>query len=422
MALFLVPLGCLFPTGLACLPEIESRTGAQSGRYYLWNTIGSVTGSLGAGFLALPTLGSFRSASLVAALCGLAALVLFAVRSRQALRRRADLLGLGVALALLGALPLAMPTQLHWIRPADRPVLRVEDAWGVFQLSSRHDGRLRATCNRTELVFLLGEYATSFVQDMQGHLGSFLHPSARTALVLGSGYGLTAGALAVNPRLERIDAVEILPAMIAAADRFAPYNRGYHRNPRVHVMADDGRHFLARTQASWDIISINVSDPHLPGGAALFSSDFYRVVKRHLNPGGVVVQHAFGIDAKVVLSTLTASFAHLRAFPAYRNGFNVVVSDSPLTPYRDEVERLAAVPAMQNALASIGVRPRSTLGTCFRAGCSRQKSRTSSIPASLPPTTTRCWSSRAAGPRRNGSSATSESVPGCPHLAYRQRR
>ena len=81
----------------------------------------------------------------------------------------------------------------------------MEDEWGVFQLARTPEGHIRATCNRTELVFLLGAFATSYVQEMQGHIGSFLRPHSRVALVLGSGYGLTAGALAENPRLEKID-------------------------------------------------------------------------------------------------------------------------------------------------------------------------------------------------------------------------
>jgi spermidine synthase len=355
MSLFLVPLGCLFPTGLACLPHIETKTGLQSGRYYLWNTVGSVTGSLIAGFLIIPTIGSFATAAVVAAICGLAALSLFVLGAAQTSTRRVWLGGALASTAVMVAIPVVMPAQLAWVHPGDRPILRVEDEWGVFQLSTLPDGKIRATCNRTELVFLLGSFSTSYVQEMQGHIGTFLRPLARSALVLGSGYGLTAGALAVNPRLEQIDAVEILPAMVAAADRFEPYNRSYHHNPRVHVFTDDGRHFLARARGKYDIISINVSDPHLPGSSALFNADFYRIVKRHLNPGGVVIQHAFGIDAKVVLSTLSRSFAHLRAFPAYKNGFNVVSSDAPLGAQREEMERLAAIPAMHAALASLGV-------------------------------------------------------------------
>jgi spermidine synthase len=366
MALFLVPLGCLFPTGLCCLHAIETRTGELSGRYYLWNTVGSVMGSLAMGFLAIPSLGSFASAVMVALLCALCALFLCFPMMRA--RRRLGWAGVGTSVAVIVILPLVMPQQLHVARAGERSVLRVEDEWGVFQLSALPDGRLRVTNNRTDLVFLLGGFDTLYVQSMQAHIASFMRPSARSALVLGSGYGITTGAFTANPRLETIDAVEILPAMVAAADLFQPHNRSYHKNPRVKVVVDDGRHYLARHPAPYDIISVNVTDAHVPGESAMFNADFYRVVKRHLNPDGVIIQHAFGSDKDVVLSTLKHAFRYLRAFPSYQTGFNVIASDSPLRPDRAEVDQLAAVPSMREALATIGILPPIDAWSIFSRG------------------------------------------------------
>jgi spermidine synthase len=368
MALFLVPLGCLFPTGLCCLRSIETRTGELAGRYYLWNTIGSVLGSLTTGFIAIPSLGSFASAAVVASLCSVGALVLCVPMTRTSAQRRWGWTGIGAAALSVAILPLVMPEQLHVARAGENSVLRVEDEWGVFQLSALSDGRLRVTNNRTDLVFLLGEFDTTYVQEMQAHIGSFMRPAARTALVLGSGYGITAGAFTVNPRIEHIDAVEILPAMVTAADRFQPYNRGFHRNPRVQVVVDDGRHFLARNQNRYDIISVNITDPHLPGASNLFNNDFYEVVKRHLNPDGVVIQHAFGSDKDIVLSTLKHAFHYLRAFPAYGSGYNVAVSDSPIRPERADVEQLAALPSMREALSQLGIAPPIDAWSTFSRG------------------------------------------------------
>ena len=355
MAPFLIPLGCLFPTGLCCLRGMEGRPGELAGAYYMWNTLGSVTGSLATGFIGLPALGSFGCAAFAALACALGSLPLSLPLARAQASRRFGLLGIAAAGAMVIATPLLMPEQLRAPQPNEKTVLRVEDEWGVFQLNELPDGRLRATNNRTDLVFLWGDFSTSYVQEMQAHIASFLRPSSRTALVIGSGYGITAGALTANPRIEHIDAVEILPAMVAAADRFIPYNRAYHRHPHVHVVVDDGRRFLASSHDRYDIVSINMSDPHLPGASAMFNVDFYKAIKGHLGESGIVLQHAFGSDADIVLSTLKHSFRYLRAFPTYHGGFNVAASDHPLRPLRDEVERLAALPSMREALAGIGI-------------------------------------------------------------------
>src|SRR5260370_40596454 len=101
------------------------------------------------------------------------------------------------------------------------------------------------TENKPALVYHLGALSSSYVQQMQGHLGIFFNPNAKRALVIGSGYGITAGAFGVYPQLERIDAVEIIPAMVESADLFLPFNLGYRRNPRVRAKLDGGRHLSA---------------------------------------------------------------------------------------------------------------------------------------------------------------------------------
>ncbi|HEY8209697.1 MAG TPA: fused MFS/spermidine synthase, partial [Myxococcaceae bacterium] len=289
-------LGCLFPLALTASSRTEERSGESAGVFYLFNTAGSVAGSLLVGFWAIERFGVFGCiAGLVAAGCVVAAVVFGA-----AARGRARAYGALAAVGVFALVPAMLPEQLTLVGPGEELVFRREDAHGVFQVL-RAGRVLKVTNNRTQLIHYLGAFSTSFVQQMQGHLGVLFNPEAKTAAVLGSGYGITAGALGLYPSLQRVDAVEILPAMVEAADLFDPFNLGYHRNPRVRVVVDDGRHFLARSPDRYDIISINVSDPRLPGGSALFHADFYEVVKRHLQPGGVVVQHAFGTETALVL-------------------------------------------------------------------------------------------------------------------------
>ena len=52
--------------------------------------------------------------------------------------------------------------------------------------------------------------------------------------------------------IERVDAVEIVPGMVEAADHFMPFNLGYHNNPKVRIVVDDGRHYLTRSPERFD--------------------------------------------------------------------------------------------------------------------------------------------------------------------------
>jgi spermidine synthase len=361
----MLAMGCLFPLSLTASRLTRERSGRAAGLFYLVNTVGSVTGSLLVGFWLLPTVGVYRAIGALVAFACVVAAVVFLLGVRERLPKLA---GLGAVTALLSLVPLVLPEELVTLEPHEQLVYRDEDRYGVFQVTGLPGGMLSVSNNHTKLVHYLGAASTAYVQQMQGHLGMFFRPEAKTAVVLGSGYGITAGALGLYPQLERVDAVEILPAMVELADMFMPHNLGYHRNPRVHVVVDDGRHYLTRSKNRYDIVSVNISDPRLPGGASLFHADFYGIVKEHLTQGGVVIQHCFGTELRLVLSTLGRSFKYVRLFPSYQNGFNVVASDQPLEADPKRIDALAATPGVREALHDIGIIEPLRAGEVFSRG------------------------------------------------------
>jgi len=54
----------------------------------------------------------------------------------------------------------------------------------------------------------------------------------------------------------------------------------------VHI--DDARHFLLTTDQRFDAITSDPLDPWVKGAATLYTTEFFDLVKRRLNPGGVV--------------------------------------------------------------------------------------------------------------------------------------
>jgi predicted membrane-bound spermidine synthase len=368
----LLALGCLFPLSLMCSSQVRQSTGRTAGRFYAANTAGSVVGSLGVGFWGASTLGAFGATAALVWVGALLALAIFSV-TYFAERRTSPLAGMGSVLAVLVLAPLMLPAKLTVVADDERLAFRREDAHGVLQVLQSPGGITKVTNNRTHLVFSLGLVSTSFVQEMQGHLAMFHRPQIRSAAVIGSGYGVTAGALTSYPGIEHIDAVEILPGLIEAADLFRPYNYSYHRDPRVTIVVDDGRHFLARSGRRYDMISVNVTDPHLPGASGLFHSEFYEIAKRRLTPGGVLVQHVFGDGREIILRTLLESFAYVRLFPAYRNGYNAIASDTPLDRDLASADALLEHASVRRSLSNIGVLPPVTPSAIARSAISREE-------------------------------------------------
>jgi spermidine synthase len=59
-------------------------------------------------------------------------------------------------------------------------------------------------------------------------------------------------------------------------------------NPKVTIHIDDARHYLHTTDEMFDAITSDPLDPWVKGAATLYTREFFELVKRHLNPGGVV--------------------------------------------------------------------------------------------------------------------------------------
>ena len=127
------------------------------------------------------------------------------------------------------------------------------------------------------------------LQRMLGHLTTLVPAAPKAVLVIGCGAGVTAGAVSVDPKVERQIVAEIEPLVPRVVSTyFSEHNFDVIRNPKVRVQIDDARHYLLTTTEKFDAITSDPLDPWVKGAAMLYTREFFDLVKRHLNPGGVV--------------------------------------------------------------------------------------------------------------------------------------
>jgi spermidine synthase len=62
------------------------------------------------------------------------------------------------------------------------------------------------------------------------------------------------------------------------------------KDPRVSVIYDDARHYILTTDEKFDIITSDPIHPWVKGSAALYTREYFELVRSRLNPGGVVSQ------------------------------------------------------------------------------------------------------------------------------------
>jgi len=148
---------------------------------------------------------------------------------------------------------------------------------------------------------------------LTGALPLMLHPDPKDVLLIGLGSGISLGSVTQFDEPEKIDMVEIDPAIVEAADYFKNDNHDALRDPRVKTILADGRNYLYLTDKKYDVISSQPSNLWVSGNAYLFTKEYYELAKSHLKEDGLMYQwvQLYGLspeDIKVVLKTFNEVF------------------------------------------------------------------------------------------------------------------
>jgi spermidine synthase len=206
------------------------------------------------------------------------------------------------------------------------------------------------------------------LQRMVGHLPGIIHPNPKSVLGIGFGAGVSAGTFTRYPGIQKITVCEIEPVIPPASTRyFAEQDYAVLHNPRTHIVYDDARHYLLTTTDKFDIIASDPLDVFVKGTAALYSKEYFEVVKQHLNPGGMFSLYVplYETDEPTIKSELETFF---QAFPnatVWNNtrdgaGYDMVFMGQvdPLKVNIDDVEQRLARPdyaPVRDSLRGIGV-------------------------------------------------------------------
>jgi len=158
-------------------------------------------------------------------------------------------------------------------------------------------------------------------------------PDATSAAIIGIGTGLTTHTLLGSSALRSVETIEIEPAMAEASRRFAPVNSNAFADPRSHIIFDDAKTFFSTHNRKYDIIISEPSNPWVSGVSSLFTAEFYRLARRYLNSGGVLVQwfQMYEIDASLVASVLRAlgeNFPDYAIYAATGSDLLIVAGDA----------------------------------------------------------------------------------------------
>jgi spermidine synthase/predicted Zn-dependent protease len=386
-----------FPLVNALRLRAQDRLGRDVGGVYAANTLGSIAGSLIAGFLLLPVFGAARAIHvLVAVNLAMAALVALTWRPdaplaaaanthRSAVRRIAGVALAAAALFAVGLGPGRQAVRAVTLRdataaraPADVlaydegptvTVAVVDDRAGFRDPESRR--LLTDGVNMSGTTWNAKRYMRFLA-----HLPLLLHPAPRSVLVIGLGTGMTAGAATLHPDVAEVTTVELAAEVGAAARSFAPQNFAVLDSPKHRLAIADGRHFLRTSGGCYDVILAEPPPPRASGTVHLYSREYYLACRDALNPGGLCLQwmplHSQGEgELRAKLATFLAVFPGASLW--LPNGEEGIVLGSAPRPAGAPLESTAlaarmADPAVTAALRAVGLATPADLIACYGFG------------------------------------------------------
>jgi spermidine synthase len=191
-------------------------------------------------------------------------------------------------------------------------------------------------------------------QTLLGALPLMLHPSPKTAAVVGFGSGMTTHVLLSDPGLERVDTIEIEARMVEAAHRgFFPRNRQAYEDNRSHIHIEDAKTYFSLANKQYDIIVSEPSNPWVSGISSLFSEEFYRHIRGHLKDGGLLIQwmQLYEIDFASVASVMKALSPWFQDYAVYiADRYNIIIVASKNSILTLPQERAFEMPGLREEL------------------------------------------------------------------------
>jgi len=369
--------GASFPLAIAAAAGRGEDAGRLVGRVYAANTVGGIVGAIAFSVLLIPTIGTQNSQRVMVAIAAAAGLLMLVSELRP---RRDDTSGAGAALRgpLLAAMTLAAVLLARSIAAVPPGLI----GYGRFLATYTTMPDFLFTGEGMNSSIAVSELANGYrnfhvsgkveassePQDMRlqrllGHLSALVQGDPKTVLVVGFGAGVTAGSFVLYPGIKRIVICELEPLIPRSVGPFfTKQNYDVLHDPRVEFVYDDARHYILTTKEKFDIITSDPIHPWVRGAATLYTQEYLKLAREHLNPGGVMTEwvplyesHADAVKSEIATFLDVFPGGTVWANNEDGHGYDLVMLGQP-GPTRidvDAVRRRLDDPASARIVASL---------------------------------------------------------------------
>src|SRR5215469_13250143 len=339
--------GYTFPLTVRLFVQSAARASRGVGFVYAANTAGCVVGTVVAGFVLIPQLGT--SVAIVTVCLVLAAIGVALVIGSA---RRAELIKpiAGIAVIAVLLLMLILPDARHTF-------IQQQIALGKAQTAHHEDSVASVDVvggkAGARQLLLNGEGITKLTIDTKllAYIPKVARPDASTMLGICFGMGSTYRSSIVLGL--HTTAVELDPTVPSMMHWFYPDASHFLLNRLGQIIINDGRNYVRLSDKRYDLITIDAPPPIWSAGAVvLMTREFYQEASQRLAPGGLLTSFiGYGPNTKLLLRTFRASFKYVTIIHGPRNfGMYMMGSQSPISLPAAEIMKVFGTPAARSDL------------------------------------------------------------------------
>lgn len=351
---FLTVIGTLVGLEIPLLTRILKSYGALKdilSSVLTLDYIGGLAGSLLFPLLLFPYAGRFLT-SLVVGMMNIAVAIFVVVKIRGYGKRGREIFFAVISFFILMALALSS----DWINAILQKKMFYDDI--VFSKRSKYQEIVLTRSGDDFRLYLDGSLQFSTSDEYRYH-EMLVYPTilsskgeALRVLVMGGGDGLAVREILKFSSVESVTLVELDGFMADLAKNNSTLkviNCGSLSDRRVEVIIGDAYDYLIKNRSAFDVIIADFTDPHDETISKLYTAEFFRLVKRSLNTGGIFVtqstsplfaREAFWCINKTMGGVFSFVYPYHAFIPTFGDwGFNIA-SDTQIDFSDDGMERV----------------------------------------------------------------------------------
>jgi spermidine synthase len=318
-------------------------------RVYLWESLGTGLGGFVATFIFVPNLSNFQIIVLVFSLN----LLLSAFLLTKGLRN--------ISKVIIWTLTFLVIINFKGLKLDEKlDSFSLNTIWRGLPLIHSEDtkyGNIAVVKKNEQITFyenglMLFSYPDEYSSEEAVHFALLEHPNPKRLLLIGGGLG---GAItqALKYKDLKIDFVELDPKLIKIGETYLPENEIRSlENPLVKMYFQDGRLFVkerlseigsigekkvkpsqspSQSPSQYDVIILNLPDPHTAQLGRFFTFEFFRMIKSILKEDGIFsfrvssaenyISQELGLYLSSLYRTLKLNFAEVIVLPGSNNVF-----------------------------------------------------------------------------------------------------